>query len=575
MDTHSIDLPMPEAGALRRALDQVAHGGDAVLLVPGDASGILDAIAAELDALPCRVLRVTAAGPGGLSLSGLMAQVTGNLDLEAHDDDVLERGFQALTSGAGGSVALLVDQAGRLQRTALRYIQFACQSGPALRLVLADRAGAPGALQDPALLGDELSLLRTRLAAHAPIFVAGTGTVSAARAATLALPAAADVAAPLTQDVPPGAAYDGLGTATGTDPTRPSPGLAAIVPGQPAAAEAASSGDGGPPSNVPGRSDPVPLPPSRPQRVASAGIPVAAAMPGVLPAEALRTVLVADRAVPSHPVPVSALRAHPAPLSPVPELLAPPRHAGPAGAMAPRRRPVARLAMASLGLAAAVGAGVLIGREVWRADPPGEAPALAGVPATPPLPQTAGTPRPVPPHPVPARQTAPDGAAASPAELPSSGSQAVTPAIRSGDADGSVQAVPDPPPVPSALPPVAPQPPAAAAPSPSADLEATPPRSGGARRAQQESARGRDRAPALREDRQAQRHAARGPDRFGGGGRSRTVPPVADDEWQPGLGMSQGPSPPVPPWEREPDRRPIIGTFTTDSNGMRVFRSAQ
>ena len=169
MDTHSTEFPVSAPEALRRLVDQILGGGDAVLAIAdGGEEGLLDQAAERLGALRLRVLRASAAAPGGLSLSGLMAQVTGQQDLTAHDDEVLDRGFQALTVPGTGfdGVVLMVGDAQALQRTALRYVQFACRAGSALRLVLAGEHA-------PDLAGDEVSHLRTRLAAYPVIPVAG------------------------------------------------------------------------------------------------------------------------------------------------------------------------------------------------------------------------------------------------------------------------------------------------------------------------------------------------------------------------------------------------------------------
>lgn len=169
MDTHSTEFPVSAPEALRRLVDQVLGGGDAILAAAnGGGQDLLDQAAERLEALRLRVLRASAAAPGGLSLSGLMAQVTGQPDLTAHDDKVLDRGFQALTvPGAGcDGIVLMIGGAEALQRTALRYLQFACRAGSSLRLVLAGEHG-------PDLAGDEVSHLRTRLAAYPVITVAG------------------------------------------------------------------------------------------------------------------------------------------------------------------------------------------------------------------------------------------------------------------------------------------------------------------------------------------------------------------------------------------------------------------
>ena len=154
-------LPLNEAAALvlRRAL----AGGGAVLA--GEAAkAVLDAAADGLGGvLP--VLRVDARG--GLGVSGFMAAITGQSDLSAHDDAVLERGFRALATPGG--VVLLVDGADGLKRPVLRCLELACCNAPALRVVL---AGTPAL---PALLdGLGLQTLCLRTGVSTPIAVGST-----------------------------------------------------------------------------------------------------------------------------------------------------------------------------------------------------------------------------------------------------------------------------------------------------------------------------------------------------------------------------------------------------------------
>lgn len=170
MDTHSTDLPLPRAEALRRLVNQVLAGGDAIVAAGAATAGLLDDAAAQLAGQRCRVLRVAAGMAGGLSLSGLMAQVTGQSDLTAQDDQVLKRVFQALTvlDPDCDRIVLLVSDAEGLQQPALRYIHFASRVGTGLQLVLAGEHGPPD------LLGAETASLQTRLAAHPVINVAAT-----------------------------------------------------------------------------------------------------------------------------------------------------------------------------------------------------------------------------------------------------------------------------------------------------------------------------------------------------------------------------------------------------------------
>lgn len=169
MDTLSIILPASRSKALSLLLNQVLAGGDAVLIVEGDEGpALLDEAASQLAGHHHRVLRAAAAGLGGLSLSGLMAQVVGQPDLTAHDDAVLELGFRMLTvpDGTCAQIVLLVSGAQELQRKALRYLQFACGAGASLRLVL---AGEPGLME--VLSWEEADFLHARLGSRPVIAI--------------------------------------------------------------------------------------------------------------------------------------------------------------------------------------------------------------------------------------------------------------------------------------------------------------------------------------------------------------------------------------------------------------------
>ena len=152
-----LTLPLPDA--VRCLLDQVLTGGDAVLDGPS-ATVALDRAAALLAAQRCRVVRASAAGPGGLGLPGLMAQVAGGPAPAIEGGDSLEQGAQALTSLDDGCdrVVLLLDGAGDLPAVTLRYLQLTCRTSASLRLVL---VGRPDALDGP-----EFGYLRARLSAR-------------------------------------------------------------------------------------------------------------------------------------------------------------------------------------------------------------------------------------------------------------------------------------------------------------------------------------------------------------------------------------------------------------------------
>lgn len=169
MDTLSIILPASRPKALSLLLNQVLAGDDAVLIVEGDERpALLDEAASQLAGHHYRVLRAAAAGPGGLSLSGLMAQVAGRPDLTVHDDAVLELGFRMLTvpDETCAEIVLLVSGAQELHRKALRYLQFACGASASLRLVLAGEPGLIGVLS-----WEEADFLHARLGSRPVIAI--------------------------------------------------------------------------------------------------------------------------------------------------------------------------------------------------------------------------------------------------------------------------------------------------------------------------------------------------------------------------------------------------------------------
>jgi len=158
-------LPPPDA--LRRLLDQVMAGGDAVVDGPG-ASVLLDQAAALLAARRSRVLRAAAAGPEGLGLEELMAQVAGHAEPGSPGDPSLEQGAQALTvlDERCDRIVLLLDDAETVRPAALRYVQLACRTSATLRLVL---AGMPDGVD-----GAEFASLRARLQAQPVLTLDGS-----------------------------------------------------------------------------------------------------------------------------------------------------------------------------------------------------------------------------------------------------------------------------------------------------------------------------------------------------------------------------------------------------------------
>src|SRR3954447_10899331 len=126
------------AVAVSELLERVRAGEDVLAIGPAVPGRVLLDRAAEALAGTCRVVRV-AAGPGPLSLSGLMAQIAGDDDLSGQDDSVVELGFRrlAVPDAPGQRIALLLSDAGQLQRAAMRFVQHMARSASALVLVMA------------------------------------------------------------------------------------------------------------------------------------------------------------------------------------------------------------------------------------------------------------------------------------------------------------------------------------------------------------------------------------------------------------------------------------------------------
>lgn len=486
MDTHTTELPLPEPEALRLILDRVLGGGDAVVAGGSGVPALLDAVADALSLKRCRVLRASALAPGGLSLSGLMAQITKRPDIDGHDDEVLELGFQALTVPDADSeaVALLVEGGEMLHRTALRYLQFTCRSAPALRLVLAGQTGMPD------LQVDEMAFLRTRLAA---------GPVITLAAELPEMPAA------LLDEPPPD---------TGT----------------PAA---------------------VPLPPSKPHLV----------LPSLAPSGLLSSPW-PTLSVPPPPEPVQAPVLRPA-------LSRPPIRATDTA----RRRSSMTWIGIGLAMAASVAFGVLIGRYGWpgrsafslqTATQPKMTPELIPVPVqVVPYAAQGGAP--------PSNPDASPGSTAAPSAEPSGHSAMTTPAPYPVQPPAGVAAVPSAdkggPDSTASLNPGTPQ---RIVPAATTEPDPAPPRS----RREGRQAEGRSReSTSARRGSASSRSASRSNQSFDA--REHGLPPSGQEA----LYLSPVPElAPAAPTEPAPDRtgerRPIIGTYTTDQNGVRTFRSA-
>lgn len=164
---------------------QVVAGHDA--LVEGGHEAVLRVLSAGAGALRGAYNVVEVSAPsGGLSLSSLMAQLSGRADFDAQDDSVLELGFRRLAMPEDGRpTALLLDAAAGLQRPVLRYLQHVGRNALGLVYVI---GAAPGLL--PVLDEAGFAPLRARLLAR-PAMVVGASEVAAAGAVEMVSDAAA------------------------------------------------------------------------------------------------------------------------------------------------------------------------------------------------------------------------------------------------------------------------------------------------------------------------------------------------------------------------------------------------
>lgn len=146
----------------RLAAALLEDGASASIVAPEGAgkTAVLERLASELAGGQARIVRVACPHVGGLSLPALLSQVIGRVNEGVLSNEDLELASDLLTQAdtSCSLIALLVDDAHDLLPPALRYIQFACMSGPLLRVVL---AGRPGTLE--LLRGDEFGYLRRRI----------------------------------------------------------------------------------------------------------------------------------------------------------------------------------------------------------------------------------------------------------------------------------------------------------------------------------------------------------------------------------------------------------------------------
>ncbi len=168
------------SAGLSRLLEQAGTGQDVLLLADPAEARLLLAEAATALSGSCRIVEIRAdAGP--LSLSSLMAQLSGRDDLDAQDDAVLAAGYGRLTA-PGQRVALLLDGVRGVQRPALRFVQHVAKSAQNLALVVAAGPDLQLLLAEPDFTG-----LRSRLLSAPPL---------ALRDAPAALPASRPLPAP-------------------------------------------------------------------------------------------------------------------------------------------------------------------------------------------------------------------------------------------------------------------------------------------------------------------------------------------------------------------------------------------
>lgn len=158
---------------LAHLLKQVGEGAHALFVAKSDeADRLIEAAAARL-APSCRVIRVVAPS-AGLSLSGLMAQLSGTTALDAQDDAVLEVGYRrlAVPDGPEQRIALLIQGAGHLRLGALRFLQRALERSPALVMVADWTPEFEFLLHRPELAGLRMRLLAPQASERQAVRVA-------------------------------------------------------------------------------------------------------------------------------------------------------------------------------------------------------------------------------------------------------------------------------------------------------------------------------------------------------------------------------------------------------------------
>lgn len=147
--------------ALGRLLAQVEGGGGALVAGPSIAAGQLCADAAAATVGRAQVVLV-ASPHDELSLSGLIAQLSGQTDVGGQDDAVLELGFKRLTGSAPTLLLLLAPRG--IGQSALRFLQHVARQAPQLGLIVSASPSVQALLAEPGF-----AALRARLQAAAPI----------------------------------------------------------------------------------------------------------------------------------------------------------------------------------------------------------------------------------------------------------------------------------------------------------------------------------------------------------------------------------------------------------------------
>lgn len=173
--------PVNHLDALSLVLDSILDGDDVTLISEGDqGDASLDLAAGCLAGLRCRVLRSAAVLPAGLGVP--MPSSAGSAKANVPDDDLLARGYQALTmlDQSCDRIVLLVGDAHTLPHSMLRYIQFVRRSGSHLQLIFCGTRRFLEQLEPP-----EFAWLRERLMAGLVLTLAAPATKASSTSSSL------------------------------------------------------------------------------------------------------------------------------------------------------------------------------------------------------------------------------------------------------------------------------------------------------------------------------------------------------------------------------------------------------